>query len=247
MDLTTYAENFLINYLLRGQSLALPSGAYLGLFSSATDEDGGGTEASGGSYSRQPLTMGPGVNTYTAVNTNVLAFSNMPVGTWTHAAIFDAVSGGNMLFHGALPFPKNTSAGQTLPVEAEAVQTVLSGHLTPVGAAAVYATIFMGTFSGATDVYLHLLTSLSPEVEVSGGVGYAPQPLPLTEPIDGVTWNESIVTFDDVDTGGLDIVGAELWHEGDYPLLRGPLVTPISDPAGGQVVFALGEFELTLR
>ena len=42
----------------------------------------------------------------------------MPAGTWTHAALFDAAGGGNMLIHGPLGASKTTGTGDDLVVEA---------------------------------------------------------------------------------------------------------------------------------
>lgn len=113
--LSDYAENALINELLRGVNLAAVSTPYLALFTTATSDSATGTEvvAGGYSYARQAITFGAPTNGV-ASNSVAVSFTNMPAVTVTHAAIMDASTSGNMLFHGALTASKTTTAGQTL-------------------------------------------------------------------------------------------------------------------------------------
>lgn len=115
MDLTTYLKNELYDHVLRGAAYTSPTTVYLALFTSATDDAGGGTAVTGGSYARQSITMGAPTDGVGA-NTAAITFSNMPTATVTHAAIYDAVSAGNMLMHGALVSSKGVTAGDSLIV-----------------------------------------------------------------------------------------------------------------------------------
>ncbi|MES2500135.1 MAG: hypothetical protein V4570_06350, partial [Pseudomonadota bacterium] len=54
--LTDYAENKVLDAILRAQSLGAPATFYVGLFTSAPSDTGGGTEVSGGSYARVAVT-----------------------------------------------------------------------------------------------------------------------------------------------------------------------------------------------
>lgn len=54
--LTDFAENKIIDAVIRGQSLGAPATFYIGLDTSACGETGGGTEVSGGSYARVAVT-----------------------------------------------------------------------------------------------------------------------------------------------------------------------------------------------
>lgn len=113
MDLTTYLKNEIYDHVLRGAAYASPPTVYLALFTTATTDGGGGTEVTGGSYARQATAFGAptdGVGSNTAAET----FTNMPAVTVTHAALFDAVSAGNMLMHGALLASKVVGAGDSL-------------------------------------------------------------------------------------------------------------------------------------
>lgn len=113
MDMTTYLKNKIYDHVLRNTAYTSPTTVYLALFTTATSDAGGGTEVTGGSYARQAVafdapTDGAGSNT--AIET----FTNMPTATITHAALYDALSGGNMLLHGALLASKSVNAGDSL-------------------------------------------------------------------------------------------------------------------------------------
>ncbi|WP_330185031.1 hypothetical protein OHB26_16450 [Nocardia sp. NBC_01503] len=70
-----------------------------GLFLSIHNADPGptgtpATEATGGSYARQPVTWNP-VTTGTATGNQVTM--NVPAGTWTYAGLWTAATGGTMV------------------------------------------------------------------------------------------------------------------------------------------------------
>ena len=81
------------------------------------DDASGLAEPSGNAYARA-TTAGADWNVASGGaidNANDIAFSKT-TGSWgtiTHFAIFDAVSGGNMLAHGALSVSKLISSGET--------------------------------------------------------------------------------------------------------------------------------------
>ena len=98
-DFSNYAENALANHTFRNTALTSPTTVYLALFTAVTDAEAGtGTEVSGGSYARTAITFGApsnGAVTNSSAVTFPAATGNW--GTVTHAAIFDASSGGNAL------------------------------------------------------------------------------------------------------------------------------------------------------
>jgi len=130
--MSDYLENKLVDHVFRGQSYTLPV-LYVGLLTAAPSDSGGGTEVSGGSYARvkaaagasQDLTdwkstqndslasTGTGGNT---TNTNAVNFPT-PSATWgtvTHFGIYDALTGGNLLFWGALTIAKTINQSDTV-------------------------------------------------------------------------------------------------------------------------------------
>lgn len=112
-QLSNYAENALINVLLRNTAYTTPTTVYLALCTTATSDSALGTEVVGGSYARQAITFGAPSNGVSS-NTGAVSFTAMPAAMVTHAAIMDAPTSGNMLFHGPLSASKTTTAGQTL-------------------------------------------------------------------------------------------------------------------------------------
>ena len=89
---------------------------YLALFTSAPTDAGGGTEVSGGSYARYDSSGKWAAPAAGAVQTNAeCAFTQASAdwGTVVAFAIFDAVSGGNMLYWGDLTASKTVNNGDT--------------------------------------------------------------------------------------------------------------------------------------
>lgn len=56
--LTDYAENKVVDALLRGQALGAPASWYIGLDTGSCTETGGGTEVTGSNYARVAVTSG---------------------------------------------------------------------------------------------------------------------------------------------------------------------------------------------
>lgn len=129
--MTDYLENKLIDHLLRNTAFAVPTGIYVGLFTAAPSDAGGGTEVTGGSYAR--VQIGPSTSAWNATQGGTAGASSgsggqsanaadatfpAPTANWgsvTHFALFDAASGGNMLFWAALAAAKTINNGDAAP------------------------------------------------------------------------------------------------------------------------------------
>lgn len=121
--LTNYAEDETIKHIFRTGSFTKPAGLYVGLFTAAPGEAGGGTEVTGGSYAR--VSSAPSDANWTATtggdgttsNASALTFP-APTANWgnvTHWGIFDAATGGNLLVYAALTTPKTINNGDAAP------------------------------------------------------------------------------------------------------------------------------------
>jgi len=115
--LSDHAEKLLLDWMMTTGSATRPTAWYVGLFTAAPSDSGGGTEVSGNGYSRQSATFAaassPGGTTS---NTGDIAFT-ASVGNWgtiTHIGIFDASSSGNLLWHGSMTASKIVNDGDTL-------------------------------------------------------------------------------------------------------------------------------------
>lgn len=106
-----YMENLALKWALTTNSATRPTTWYVALFTTATTDAGGGTEVTGGSYARQSATFTV-TNDTAATNANVLfPTATADWGTVTHVAIYDSLSGGNLLFHGAASSSKLIQTG----------------------------------------------------------------------------------------------------------------------------------------
>jgi len=114
-NLSDYAEKLILDWLLTGGAAVRPTSLYVALFSSATDDAGGGTELVGNGYARQLVTVSSAASPGgTTSNSNDLFFeatgSNWD--TITHMGIYDSISGGNLLWHGAVTEETLIEVGQ---------------------------------------------------------------------------------------------------------------------------------------
>jgi hypothetical protein len=111
----TYETNVL-TWTFTADSVTRPTEWYLGLFTSAPDETGGGTEVSGGSYAREAITFSVSGNL--ATNSAAIEFpvATANWGTVTHVAVFDAASGGSQIAYATLTTSKTITTGDVLRV-----------------------------------------------------------------------------------------------------------------------------------
>ena len=105
---SNFLENELLDHVLGAAAYTAPATVYIALFTAAPTDAGGGTEVSGGSYARVSVTnndtnwpaAASGVKNNGAEITFPTASANW--GTIVAMGIFDAASGGNLLFWGDL-------------------------------------------------------------------------------------------------------------------------------------------------
>jgi len=110
---STYLDNKDIDHNLGTTTFTKPTAVYVGLFTTNPTAAGTGTEVTGGSYARQAGAFSAAAAGATA-NTSTLTWLNMPSCTITHFAIYDAVSGGNMLYFNALGASQVVNVGNTV-------------------------------------------------------------------------------------------------------------------------------------
>jgi len=118
MSFSNYLENKVLLHVFGATAYTAPATLYVGLFTSDPGEGGTGTEVSGGSYARQTIAFT--VVNNQASNTAAVEFPTATAswGTVTYAAIYDAVSGGNLLAYGALTTSKTIASGDVLRIPA---------------------------------------------------------------------------------------------------------------------------------
>lgn len=114
MSFTNYLENAVMDHVFGSGTFTKPAGRYVALFTAAPGEAGGGIEVSALGYARQSAAFTVSGDTPTAAeNTSAVEFPTALAswGTVTHAAVFDAITGGNMLAYAALAEAKPISTG----------------------------------------------------------------------------------------------------------------------------------------
>ena len=127
---TDYTENLVLNWLLTTNSATRPTAWYVGLFTAAPSDTGGGTEVVGNGYARKvtgSITVS-GTAT-TATNAAAIEFAAASGGNWgtiTHAAIFDASTGGNMIAWSALTTSRTINDGDVFRIPAGSLTVTLT-------------------------------------------------------------------------------------------------------------------------
>lgn len=135
--LSDYLENKILDHVLRATAYTAPATVYVGLFTAALNDTGGGTEVSGGAYARVAVTSGTSAWNNTQGNTTgastgtdgtienaaVITFPTPSAswGTVTHFGVYDAATAGNLLFYAALSTSKTINSGDSVSFAAGAL------------------------------------------------------------------------------------------------------------------------------
>lgn len=144
---SNYTQNKILDQF-RGQTGLTPVTLYVTLDTTAGTAQTCGTEVSGGSFARQAITaslanlagtQGAGTTSAssnssgssgTTSNNNPITFP-APTANWgtiVGFCIFDASSGGNLLFYAPLTTPKTVNSGDAAPSFAAAALTITLGY-----------------------------------------------------------------------------------------------------------------------
>lgn len=114
-----YLENKILDHILGGVDFTRPATVHFAFFTIAPTDAGGGTEVTGGGYARVAVTNNstnfPTASGGSKSNGTAIVFPTASAGwgTVSHYGVFDAASGGNLLFHGALSAAKLVETGDT--------------------------------------------------------------------------------------------------------------------------------------
>ena len=100
-DKSTFHKDRVIN-LLRGTNITAPTTVYVALSTTTTDDAGAITEPVGNGYARTAVVFDAPA---AGISLNQLVTFPQASGSWgtlTHFALYDAVTGGNSLYHDSL-------------------------------------------------------------------------------------------------------------------------------------------------
>lgn len=116
--IAAYARNLLLNWLLTAGAATRPTAWYVSLHTADPGTTGAnevvvGTDAA---YARKAASFGAAANGQSATSAQIswTADATATPYTVTHIAVWDALTGGNCLFSGALAVPENVVANGSL-------------------------------------------------------------------------------------------------------------------------------------
>lgn len=116
-----FLENELLDHVLGAAAYTAPATVYVGIFTAAPTDAGGGTEVTGGSYARVAVTNDstnwPAASGGAKSNGTAITFPS-PSANWgvvVAFGIFDAASAGNLLYWGLISPNKTVNNGDPAP------------------------------------------------------------------------------------------------------------------------------------
>ena len=115
--MSDYLENEILDHILGTGAYTMPTTVYVGLSTGSFNDDNSGTELTGSNYARESISFGAAASG-TASNDAAVEF-NAATGSWgtvSHFGIFDALTSGNLLIHGALTASKVIETGDILKI-----------------------------------------------------------------------------------------------------------------------------------
>lgn len=116
MSFSNNAENLVLQWALTAGAVTRPSAWYVALFTADPTDADTGTEVTGGSYARTAVTFS--VTGNAATNTGGVEFpaATASWGTVSHIGVYDASTGGNLIFHSALTTAKTITDGDVFRI-----------------------------------------------------------------------------------------------------------------------------------
>ena len=121
--MSDYLEDAFLDHFLGTSSTSSPTNVYVALHTADPTDAGTGTEVSGNGYARQTISFDAS-SSGTASNSSAVEFpaaSGGNFGTITHIGLWDASTGGNLLFHSALTTSKTIADGDIFKIAASGI------------------------------------------------------------------------------------------------------------------------------
>lgn len=122
--LTNTAENRALDWLLGDTPTAPTTPLQVALLTAEGDDTTPGTEATGGDYERQTLTVSAAVSG-TATNSATLTWTGMPAATIVGVEIWDSAGSPIRWWHGPLDTDRTLETGDEFRLEAGALTLTL--------------------------------------------------------------------------------------------------------------------------
>jgi hypothetical protein len=127
---TDYTENLALTYLFNTGAVTRPTAWYVGLFTAAPSDTGGGTEVTGNGYARVSAGTISGSGTATTfTNAAAIEFAAASGGNWGTigwAGIYTASTGGTLLAWAPLTTSKAINDGDIFRIPASSLSITLA-------------------------------------------------------------------------------------------------------------------------
>ena len=127
---TDYTENLALTYLFNTGAVTRPTAWFVGLFTAAPSDTGGGTEVSGNGYARVVTGTISGSGTATTfTNAAAIEFAAASGGNWGTigwAGIYTASTGGTLLAWAPLTTSKAINDGDIFRIPASSLSITLA-------------------------------------------------------------------------------------------------------------------------
>src|SRR5690606_14946111 len=228
-----YLENALLNLVFRAVTYTPPSNVYVGIFTAAPSDTGGGTEVG----TRQAASFAAASGRSSATDADV-TFTAVPAGSVTHVGIFDAATSGNLLFWGEVDTAVDPGGDDLTIAAGTLTVAIAAGYMTDYLANALLDHVLRSeSYSPASTVEMALRDDT--DAEVSGG-SYARQAVTFGAASGGSVANSAGFDFTTLPAFTWE---AGALHEdaagGGEALWVWP-VTPKALTAGSSLTFAVG-------
>jgi hypothetical protein len=230
MAMSDYLENAIINHVLRNTALSSPTSVYISLYTSNPTDENTGTEVTGGSYQRVPVTAGFTAPASGEVFNSASIVFNTATGSWgnvRYVGITNALTSGSLLFYEELSASRTVLTGDSFKIKESNMGVRIGASYSPIENTANplgFSTYLSNKLldhilnnsaysTPGTNVYAALYLTVptkadSGGVEVSGSVGYSRMQVSGTSgwsaPSNGFTANSSTITFIDSCVTGWD-------------------------------------------
>jgi len=259
-SISNYLENAVLNHILKNTAYSQPTNIYVALSTTDAGEDGSTiSEPSGNNYARALCNVWDTASNRQIKNTNQVTF-NTATGSWGNIlywALFDSLSGGNMLAYGSFNTGKNIENGNTPFISAqEIIISVNSGGMTNYLANAILNHVFKNSaLNQFTNLYVGLSTSNPTDTgvltgePVTSGYGRVLHNT-WTVSVSGLSENSGAITFPEATgswgtiTHGFlvdnNIIGSGLM------LLYAPLSTSQNITTGDIVEYPSGSYDISI-
>ena len=253
--ISDYLELAWLDHVFENGAYGVPTHIYIAL-STADPTDSGGSiaEPVGNNYARKVMDTWNAAASRASTNNGVITF-NTATGAWgliAYYAIYDAISGGNMLAHGSLSVAKDV-VENNIPSIADTeieVSVTTGGFSTHLADEMLDHTFKVGTYAQPT-IYVALSTSIptdTGDVTEPGANNYARKAHAVWDAAAaGATENTGVITFNTPSGTWGECVYMAVYDAlttGNY-LARGDIIdqTPSS---GDTVRFNDGSLDITL-